>query len=199
MGLLDFFKNKANTTTNYYKPFASVPSNNLGKSSMNDNNKSGDAVLNIAREYFNQGLSKLKRNNFNGAIDDFNKSIQTFPINSGAFYNRGLAKHAFGDNEGAIQDFSKSIELNLENNDAEVYYNRGIVYGILKDHNSAILDFDAAIKIKPDFAVAYTNRATAKFNLYDDAGAISDCTRALELGDKSALRLFEEMKKNFNI
>jgi tetratricopeptide (TPR) repeat protein len=49
------------------------------------------------------------------------------------------------------------------------------------DFQAAIADFTKAIELKPDYAVAYSNRAGAKRALKDFDGAIADCTKAIEL------------------
>jgi tetratricopeptide (TPR) repeat protein len=50
-----------------------------------------------------------------------------------------------------------------------------------RDFEGAIKNFDRAIKINPDYADAYNNRATVRQELGDDAGAFEDCTNAILL------------------
>ena len=50
-----------------------------------------------------------------------------------------------------------------------------------RDFKGAIENFDRAIKINPDYANAYNNRANVRHELGDDAGAIEDYTKAILL------------------
>lgn len=50
-----------------------------------------------------------------------------------------------------------------------------------QQHEEAIRLFSQAIRLKPDFARAYTFRGSAKFDIHDFAGAMEDYTRAIEI------------------
>jgi len=49
------------------------------------------------------------------------------------------------------------------------------------DFQGAIADYNQAIKFKPDYALAYLNRGSAKSNLGDKQGAIADYNQAIQL------------------
>ncbi|MEG4498078.1 tetratricopeptide repeat protein [Microcoleus sp. F10-C6] len=55
-----------------------------------------------------------------------------------------------------------------------------------RDFKGAIENFDRAIKINPDYADAYNNRANVRHELGDDAGAIEDYTKAILLNPDCA-------------
>ena len=57
--------------------------------------------------------------------------------------------------------------------------------------DGALADFNRAIKLSPNDAVAYYNRAHAKRLKKDAAGALADCTRAIELDPKFGEAYFE--------
>ena len=55
-----------------------------------------------------------------------------------------------------------------------------------RDFEGAIENFDRAIKLNPDYANAYNNRAKVRHELGDDAGAIEDYEKAILLNPKSS-------------
>ena len=55
--------------------------------------------------------------------------------------------------------------------------------------NATVLDdYNKAISIKPDYAEAYTNRATYNYYCGSAADACSDWTKAAALGDQKAVK-----------
>jgi Flp pilus assembly protein TadD len=51
----------------------------------------------------------------------------------------------------------------------------------MQNFANAIVDFSNAIRLRPDYANAYRNRAIARKHSGDDAGAAEDSRRAAEL------------------
>ena len=167
--------------------------------------------------YNNRGILKARNNDPDGAIADYNHAIELDPKEAKAYNNRGNVKKAKGDLDGAIADFTSAIEL--DSNLAIAYKNRGearqakgdaigaeadlksaekielVDRGIEKakkgDLDGALADFNLAIKLSPNNAVAYYNRAHAKRLKKDAAGALADCTRAIELDPKFGEAYFE--------
>jgi tetratricopeptide (TPR) repeat protein len=58
----------------------------------------------------------------------------------------------------------------------------GRVFLALKQYEKAIEAYDQAIKLDPNYATAYENRAAAKYLLQDLNGCCADLQRCLELG-----------------
>jgi tetratricopeptide (TPR) repeat protein len=50
---------------------------------------------------------------------------------------------------------------------AEKLYNSGVAKYNAKSYRAALLDFDQALTLRPDFAKAYYNRATTRYELKD--------------------------------
>src|SRR5215510_8125917 len=65
-----------------------------------------------AVDYFNRGVAKKAKGDFEGAIADYNLAIELDPKYSAAYFHRGIAKQAKGDLKGAIGDINGAIERN---------------------------------------------------------------------------------------
>lgn len=66
---------------------------------------------------------------------------------------------------------------------ADAYFRLGWLYQTQSpiDLNKSIAFYDKAIELKPNFAIAYSNRGNAHKNRGDLTSAIADCSRAIEL------------------
>ena len=64
-----------------------------------------------ATDWFDSGIAKAKRGDWQGAIADFTKTIQMYPRYGIAYYNRGVAREELSDFRGAIADYTKVIEM----------------------------------------------------------------------------------------
>jgi tetratricopeptide (TPR) repeat protein len=62
-----------------------------------------------------------------------------------------------------------------------LHYHRGRACRALGDNQGAILAYDQAIKLKPDYANAYSNRGIARRSLGDNQAAITDYDQAIKL------------------
>lgn len=62
--------------------------------------------------------------------------------------------------------------------------------GPYDEFHKAIAACTEAIRINPQNAEAYSNRASAYLNCYEDDKAIADCTRAIRLAPKLAVAYF---------
>lgn len=138
-----------------------------------------------AKEFFDRGLERYDKQDYQGAIADFNQVIQLDPNNAGAYNNRGLARSELGDKKGAIADYNRAIRL--QPNDAVAYNNRGLARSELGDRKGGIQDFNRAIQLQPDYAKAYMNRGVVRNELGDQKGAIEDHNRAIQLQPNDAV------------
>lgn len=82
---------------------------------------------------------------------------------------------------GIIELRSQTVPPTESSVDAEFYLKRGEDFSGVHQYDRAIADYSTAIKLKPDYAEAYNDRAFAYYLKRDFDRAITDYTRAIEL------------------
>ena len=92
--------------------------------------------------FLQEGIKKMDKNNFDGAINDFNKALEINPTNIQALFKRGKVKEDIKDYLGAIADFNQI--LLIDENNKLGYLGRGHAKNHLKDYKGAIADFNKA-------------------------------------------------------
>jgi tetratricopeptide (TPR) repeat protein len=98
-----------------------------------------------ANQYFEEGLEKSNKKDYQGAFISYSRSIELNPNNSGAYNNRGIIKSNLGEKEKAILDYNQSI--NLDSNNDHAYYNRGLAKSSLGNRQGAKEDYQQAAKL----------------------------------------------------
>ena len=92
-----------------------------------------DAKLTSA--FYNRGIARLRKDDFDGAIGDLSRAIELSPKTADYYNDRGLAKLGKGDDDGAIADFTRAIGLDPKN--ALAYRNRALAKNNKKDADGA--------------------------------------------------------------
>jgi tetratricopeptide (TPR) repeat protein len=91
----------------------------------------------------------------------------------------GKEQTARGDLWEALRTLNRAVELDPRR---ATYYNaRGYVYLRLQSYANAILEFSEAIRLRPDYANALRNRASARRHAGDANRAAADEQKAAEL------------------
>ena len=80
----------------------------------------------------------------------------------------------------AIKNYSHAVELNPGSK--TIFYGLGKSYLQANQYPEAIKAYDQAIKLDPTYAVAYQNRASAKYLMQELNGCCADLKRCEELG-----------------
>jgi protein O-mannosyl-transferase len=161
------------------------------KGAVEDLNKAIKFYPNDHLSWNNRGIARSMLKDYEGAISDFNKAASIEPGFYKAFYNRGLAKSSMGDHKGAIEDFM--ISLNIYSSQPDAWKSCGRERFFLKDYSGAIKDFDRCILISKNDGEIYYNRAVARYNTGNKAGACDDWNNSLRCGYSQS----SEMLKRF--
>lgn len=112
------------------------------------------------------------------------------------YVNRGVLRMREGMYEEALADYSEATELRPELGAA--YLNEGAAHIYRKDFQSAIAPLDRAIELESaDLFAAHYNRAIARENTGDVAGAYADFKKSLNI--KPGWELAERQLTRFSI
>ncbi len=104
------------------------------------------------------------------------------PADAGYYYVLGREQTARNDLWAALRTLNRAIELDPQR--ATSYNARGYVYLRLRNYANAIVEFSEAIRLRPDYANAFRNRAIARRHTDDLKGAGEDDQKAAELEKK---------------
>nr|WP_321362338.1 tetratricopeptide repeat protein [uncultured Hyphomonas sp.] len=112
------------------------------------------------------------------------KAIQAELMNTenkaATYTNRGVLRMRAGDYDAALSDYSTAKKMKPEL--GAVWLNEGAALIFRKDFDSALVSLNKAIELdSQELYAAYYNRAIARENTGDLAGAYSDFQKALEL------------------
>jgi hypothetical protein len=98
---------------------------------------------------------------------------------AGYYYKLGKQQTDANDLWGALRSLNRAIELDPQR--ATSYNARGYVYLRLQSFANALVEFSSALRLRPDYANAYRNRAIARQHLGDQEAAAADNRKAAEL------------------
>lgn len=137
-----------------------------------------------ALQLYNQGLQKLTRNDYKGAIATFTQVVKFNPRYDMAYTHRGDIYRKLGNYQAAIDDYTKALQTNP--NFTYLHNSRGNLREALGDINGAIEDYTQAIKNYPEQATGYSNRGFALYKLGDIQGAMQNLDEAIMVNSGDA-------------
>lgn len=115
------------------------------------------------------------------ALVDLEKAVSLAPHSPELLINRSQAYLKFDRSQEAMDDLNKAVALSPELVPAR--FNRGVMlYGEAR-YEEALADFDVCIQVAPYTAGPYFNRAVTRDALGDQAGAMTDMKKFIELSD----------------
>ena len=169
--------------------------------------------------YSNRATAYIAMKRQDLAIADLNEVIRAAPSNALAYYDRGTAYELNGEIDKAETDYREVVSrmpsyapasaalgrldskhnpdlalaelgaaIRLDPKSAAVRI-RALLYLSLQQPDRALSDLDRAIANDSSDDIAWANRGVAKSRLGDFAGAIADCTHAIELAPTVANRV----------
>ena len=165
--------------------------------------------------YSNRATAYLAANRRDLAIADLDQVVRADPSNYLAYYNRGMAYELggnlekaridyreasrrnpsfapapaalgrldFGDPQSALEELTTAIRIDPK---SAAVRTRALLYLSLDEPDRALPDLNQVIANDGSDAVAWADRGVAKSRLGDFAGAIGDCTRAIEIAPTTA-------------
>jgi len=147
---------------------------------------------NDARALANRCTARYKLGDAEGAISDFEAAIKLkpglkpalAPAMSDAYYRRGRRLADAGSDADASEALYASVRLDRKN--ALAYNELGFLAARNQDAKTSLDYFDRALKLNPDLAPAYANRAAALLALHRETEAFADMDRAILLEPKNA-------------
>ena len=135
----------------------------------------GDAVQlrpDSPQAHYSRGAIFQHFEQIDAAMRDYNDAIRLQPTMVTAYVGLGnCLVHEHRDPE-ALVEFQRALELNP--NAPMALFGRGNIYFRRKDYRAAIADYDKVLQINPRYAPAYQNRAHARQEIGDFAGAAAD-------------------------
>lgn len=141
---------------------------------------------NNANAFFEQGVQKYNRGDYQSAIADFDQAIRINSNFAEAYAFRGLALVGVRRFEEAVADYTQALRLFPGNNQniqniAVVHRNRGNAFTNLGRPQEAINDFTLAIRLNPNYTDAYYQRGFLRSENNQVREAIADFNRVIEL------------------
>ena len=91
-----------------------------------------------AEDFYNRGVEKGEKGDFQGAIADYNQALRINPNYAKAYLNRGDAYHELGEYQKAIADYNQALRINPDY--IKAYIDRGHAYSELKEYEKAMTD-----------------------------------------------------------
>ena len=118
----------------------------------------------------------------NESIRDISESIKLDSTNKNAYANRSIAYLNTGQYEKALSDYQSYLKYDPTN--FNFWYESGMVQRVMKRNEDAIKSLDRALQLNPKLSIAYLERARAKAQAGNKAGAQQDYQKAQQMGTR---------------
>ncbi len=137
----------------------------------------------------NKAIAQEEIEDYAGADSTYSTLLRIFPKFDTGYVGRARLHLAQGDTVAALADIDTALSINK--NSTNAYSLRSdIAIKSKKDYESALADMNEAIKLQPQFAGYFINRAYLRYNLNDYFGAMADYDYAIQLEPLNATALF---------
>ncbi len=133
---------------------------------------------NFAQAYAERGIIYLAWGKPRRALKDCDRAIQLNPNYERAYFGRGAAHSYLGNIEAAIADFTQQLLLQPT---AAIYYNMGVLQLLDGKYDQAIASLTNCLRLDAQFSSAYYNRGHALYVTGDEAKALEDYQRGIEI------------------
>ncbi len=141
--------------------------------------------------YYNRGISRFMRQDYNGASSDLNKAIELDPKDPMAYISRGMCYLASMNLIQGMADLNKAIQV--APNDYRAYGARALAYMNAGDAISAMPDVNKVIKLNPKLPDAYFARSMCNLAMMQGEKAVKDYQKGVSLGGTPPPQLTQMM------
>ncbi|MEM7725334.1 MAG: tetratricopeptide repeat protein [Cyanobacteria bacterium P01_A01_bin.45] len=145
----------------------------------------------MSQKSYNQGLEKLRQQDYQNAIALFTEAIQNDPYLFQAYFYRGLAYYDLGEFLQAVSDYTHVLKLDSQN--PQAYYSRALARLALKNLPGTLDDVENTIAVNHNYAPAYDLKGIVRRKQGFIHDAIANFKKAaqlyLEQKDKENCRL----------
>lgn len=142
--------------------------------------------------------------NYESAIADVDEYLKSDSTSALAWWQRGVSQsmaNGFEASQGRNVSLNRTkaegafgAAIRYNSNNAYLYYNRGCLMASNKEYGRAIDDFTRAISVNPQLAEAWYNRGLARMKSGNKEGALTDLSKAGEMGIYKAYALAKKIK-----
>lgn len=147
--------------------------------------------------YYKDAISKLKLNQYEGALELIQKSVDICPDSATYIAVRGKCYGGMGKLDLAFNDFSKALKLSPNNKEA--FFGRGLANYQKRDFQAAFDDLDQAIQMDAKLIDAYLYRAYACEGMGKVQSALYDYQQVQKLRPYDPLAFYKSgLLKNEN-
>lgn len=168
-----------------------VARQNLGKhkEAIEDYDKALSMLPENRSVLFNKALAHEEIKDYDNAKSTYATLLKTHPGFDNGYIGRAKLHLATGDTVNALNDLNRALEINKNATNAYVL-RADIAIKSDKNYDKALEDMNEAIKLQPQYAGFFINRAFLRYNLDDYFGAMSDYDYAIELDPQNTVALF---------
>lgn len=138
---------------------------------------------------FNRAMAQEEIKDYENAAKSYDDLLRAHPGFDNGYIGRARLRLITGDTINAITDVNRAIEINRNATNAYVL-RADIAIKTAKDYRQALDDMNEAIKLQPQYAGFFINRAFLRYNLDDYFGAMADYDYAIQLEPLNTVALF---------
>jgi|GEM_PF-1705706 len=153
-----------------------------------DNAHYTQALENLAKLHFKDGLDDYKRGNLSGAEDNLKAALNIDSTMVDAQYLLGLIARKRGNTTTAIDWYQAALKT--KPSDYRVWYALGLAYQEVARQRDALNAYQQATQANPNYAKAWTQQGLIQSDLKQYSGAVSAFQKAIQL-DPSDDRAYE--------
>ncbi len=137
----------------------------------------------------NKALAEEELKDYDNAEATYATLLRYYPRYDNGYVGRARLLMEKGDTVAALADVEKALSINKNNTNAYII-RADVAINSERNYENALADMDEAIKLQPQYAGFFVNRAFLRYNLDDYFGAMADYDYAIQLDPVNQAALF---------